>query len=313
MFSFSIQTSTAVVIGTTCLKEGQRTLYKGTMYSCIKSGKKLVWAWGDFTKATPSPTPTVSVTATPSPTPTVSVTATPSPTLNPTSAASPSPSNPLQIALDAAAAERAAGLAAVVAADAKLKAIICIPDGDCPLGSTGPGGGTVFYDAGIKNKWGRYLEYAPIGWSGTEIDPKTGWCGGTNEYLTKKLGILSGDVGKEIGKGKTNTNMLILFCSSGAGNLAHSYRGGGKEDWFLPSKLELNELCKFALRQPARKITNICTGITKLTIKRGGFERIYWSSTEENQRYALSQSFVAATQPISSKGSAFQVRPIRSF
>ena len=38
---------------------------------------------------------------------------------------------------------------------------ICVNGGACSVGDRGPGGGTVFYDAGSAQTWGRYLEVAP--------------------------------------------------------------------------------------------------------------------------------------------------------
>jgi M6 family metalloprotease-like protein len=74
----------AVKPGTTCKTLGTTSTSSGIKYTCIKSGKKLVWNKGiAVKKATPSPTPT----ATPSPTPT----ATPSPTPTPTATPTPNP------------------------------------------------------------------------------------------------------------------------------------------------------------------------------------------------------------------------------
>ena len=77
--------------GSTCKVLNQKVVYQNKTYTCVKSGKKLVWNQGVVVKkpvSTPSPAPTVTVTATPTPTPTVTVTATPTPTPTPT----PSPS-----------------------------------------------------------------------------------------------------------------------------------------------------------------------------------------------------------------------------
>jgi hypothetical protein len=72
----------AVTPGTKCLKAGATSTYHGKKYTCVKSGKNLVWDKGvaipkPIPAVTPTPTPTVS--ATPTPTPTVSATPTPTP------------------------------------------------------------------------------------------------------------------------------------------------------------------------------------------------------------------------------------------
>jgi hypothetical protein len=76
----------AVKPGTTCKKAGQTSTSSGIKYTCVKSGKKLVWNKGvAVPKPTPTPTaigdPIGAVGSTPSPTPTP--TSTPTPTVKP--------------------------------------------------------------------------------------------------------------------------------------------------------------------------------------------------------------------------------------
>ena len=81
-------TAAAPVTGKACSKLGLIQLYKSKNYTCIKSGKKLVWskpaAVVPKAKAIPTPTPTPTPSATPTPTPTPSATPTPTPTPIPT-------------------------------------------------------------------------------------------------------------------------------------------------------------------------------------------------------------------------------------
>jgi hypothetical protein len=73
--------------GASCTKAGSTAISAGKKYTCIKSGKKLVWDKGvAFATPVPAPTPTASPTPTPTPTPTTTPTpiATPTPTPTPT-------------------------------------------------------------------------------------------------------------------------------------------------------------------------------------------------------------------------------------
>ena len=72
----------AVKAGSACSKLGSTSTVSGKKYTCIKSGKKLVWNKG-VVVVKPTPVATATPTPTPTPTPTATPTATPTPTSAP--------------------------------------------------------------------------------------------------------------------------------------------------------------------------------------------------------------------------------------
>jgi hypothetical protein len=51
------------------------------------------------------------------------------------------------------------------------------------------------------------------------------------------------DTGVAVGSGRSNTALIVKQCGSDtAAGAAAGYRGGGMDDWFLPSKGELDAL-----------------------------------------------------------------------
>jgi len=88
---------------------------------------------------------------------------------------------------------------------------------------------------------------------------------------------------------------MVAACSSGAGNNARGYTGGGKSDWSMPSKDELNQLY-----------------LQKVTV--GGFAAVnYWSSSQDGSGFAWLQFFVSGGQGSVTKSVTSYVRPIRAF
>ena len=72
--------------GAKCVKKSATATSGGKLFTCIQSGKKLVWNKGvAIKKPTPAvtPTPTLTPTLTPTPTPTPTLTPTPTPTITP--------------------------------------------------------------------------------------------------------------------------------------------------------------------------------------------------------------------------------------
>ena len=102
------------------------------------------------------------------------------------------------------------------------------------LGSTGPGGGKVFYDAGSTLSWGRYME-APAGstWFSAGGDPSPGFGGGGN---TVQVGTSTA-----IGTAASNTTAMMVYDNIGEQKCAYrarSYTGGGVQ-WQVPSRDDL--------------------------------------------------------------------------
>ena len=181
----------------------------------------------------------------------------------------------------------------------------CIVGGNCPIGSKGPGGGVVFYDAGSRQSWGRYLEVAPNGWSGTAMDPKVTWCDAGSDYgnfqknRTSTTSVES-FLGEEIGTSVQNTDLIVAKCTQGAAHLARKYAGGGKSDWSLPSRGDMDLLFKYAM--------------TDKYLVEGG-SGSFWMSTEWGYHNALCQFLGGSYAGLGADGknTTKNVRPVRAF
>ena len=151
---------------------------------------------------------------------------------------------------------------------------------------------------------------------------------GDNLFVNCKTSYSEKDcTGTAVGTGKKNTELLVKAM----GSAAYSYRGlettsvyaaklcsdlvyNGFDDWFLPSKDELNLICTNLY---AKGLGGFSTADYKYDLG------IYWSSSEccfyyDNSiecRLAFSQSFTSIVQ-IQSEGSRIdfhRVRPVRAF
>lgn len=185
---------------------------------------------------------------------------------------------------------------------------------DCRIGDTGPGGGIVFYDAGQQELWGRYLEFAPSGWFGTKLDPTAEWCDSDGVLKWRYEYSPEGKKTLDIGAGKSNTDTMLSFCTSGAAIIARSYKGMGKDDWSLPSSRELLVLCEFWFDKTASIGAigaAICGGSTPRTDS-GYSGGLYWSSTRYSNETAQA---VEHWSPAVGRWmtNIYYIRPIRAF
>ena len=168
-------------------------------------------------------------------------------------------------------------------------ALTCAIGGVCAVGDPGPGGGVVFYDAGSTQSWGRYLEAAPVA---TEV--ARAWATTSNQSVD-----VTGADGTAIGTGATNTLDIVNQTGNVAATSAAVYCDslfyGGFDDWFLPSKDDLNQMY---LQQTA--IGGFSTGD-------------YWSSSDINSNAAWVQAFDDGNPYGDFKSGSFYVRPVRAF
>ena len=290
----------AVKAGATCSKIGKTATFNGKKFTCVKSKKKLLWNKGVALKRVPSARPSPSATASPSPSatasPSPSATASPSPiaTASPSPSATASPS-PSATASPSPSATASPSPSATVASPtvSNASSLGCAnPGGTCVVGDTGPGGGKVFYiQNGTKLGAWKYLEVAPSTWNG-ENEPAVPWCPATVSNLgTATLA----------GTGSANTQKIVSQCSdansdfSVAAKIASNYRGGGKTDWFLPSKDELSLL--FENRTLLGKVLNAAP---------------YWSSSQASSLTSWSLDLTTGAASADENGFDRYVRPIRT-
>ena len=109
--------------------------------------------------------------------------------------------------------------------------------------------------------------------------------------------VVTGAAGTAIGTGQANTTAIVTIQGTGsyAAQLCNDLIVSGYDDWFLPSKDELNKLW-----------------INRVAI--GGFaDYYYWSSSELNANYAWSHSFFIGYQGGSNKSLSLRVRAVRAF
>ena len=114
----------------------------------------------------------------------------------------------------------------------------------------------------------------------------------------------SGEYGTQtgIGTGKTNTAIIVSKASNSrnpnVATLCNDYTYGGYDDWFLPSKDELNLMY---------------TNLHKASL--GGFANYnYWSSSEfKHTWYAWKQDFNDGDQDYYDRYNGSRVRPVRAF
>ncbi len=163
------------------------------------------------------------------------------------------------------------------------------------IGGVGPAGGLVFYDKGVTSDGWRYLEAAP---QSTEWTLKV-WGGHGTE--------VTGADGTAVGTGKRNSIEVVNQFGATepfegkpdyAAKLAGDLSEGGYEDWFLPSKDELDLMY---------------TDLHSASI--GSFDDdYYWSSSEPDALKAWIQYFLDGSQyGTVSKTNSYRVRAARAF
>jgi len=170
------------------------------------------------------------------------------------------------------------------------------------IGDPGPAGGIIFYDKGDTSGGWRYLEAAP---ADTEFSAEWGLYG-TDITNTSTA----------IGAGQANTTAIIeAIAAASAGQMApvtntaaqrcDALEAGGFDDWFLPSKDELNLMYE--------NIEGFNTTGRIVTVT-------YWSSSAyrgHSQYYTWTQRFSDGVQDMPNtnikRTDALRVRAVRQF
>ena len=200
------------------------------------------------------------------------------------------------------------------------------------IGDTGPGGGTIFYTQSSFNcgplaqQICRYLEVAPANWNGAGIE-QTSWAQAAPiRYNNRHVGDTGGNLatGNFLGLGLRNTRAIVAQGNTdtltSVAAIADSYTttvsGVVYDDWYIPSAVELNQMCKWARNQAWVSIATQCdtSGLINSGPGASGFGTLdYWSSTESAADSAKIQNFSSGIYFDKLKSLSYRIRPIRSF
>ncbi len=162
------------------------------------------------------------------------------------------------------------------------------------IGDTGPAGGKIFYvNENYETDDWRYLEAAP-----TEHEQDARW--GANLKMATST---------DIGTGRANTELIVAETEGYDRDIGTEYAAkicsefvlNGYDDWFLPSRDELD-----ALYQHRNKVGGF--------VEQPHTNTIYWSSSASTQYVILAwgQDDHGQSGRLN-KGSSLTVRPVRSF
>ena len=205
----------------------------------------------------------------------------------------------------------------------------------CVVGDVGPGGGTVFYVATTPFACGPtrsesclYLEAAPARWNAGAVDPNRTWAKYPfNSAVVDNPSSPETASATGIGWGYRNTRAIILQgnteTATSAAALADLYApsvaGVIVDDWYLPSKDELTQMCRWQQGLPWVSNATTCTGGVKNTGPgaNGFLNNFYWSSTQGN---VIGEAWHQSMDPESDPGAGYEpkndinrARPIRAF
>ncbi len=174
----------------------------------------------------------------------------------------------------------------------------CDTGGPYVVGDIGPGCGTIFYVDMSRAAGSQFWEV------GSDLGT-AGW------------GCSTTDIGSEtaVGTGATNTGLINAGCvTAGIAARVASAPAGGFSDWFLPSKDELNQLCKYARTQSTAVVDQAVQCASTGTLLPGFASFYYWSSSQSGAGGAWAQNLFNGVQDGGDKNNGSQrVRPVRSF
>jgi hypothetical protein len=169
------------------------------------------------------------------------------------------------------------------------------------VGGPGPGGGIIFYISPTDFDCGptlaakcKYLEAAPTNWNGGVVNPYRTWASST--YATTVVNNATSPqtaTATAIGSGYQNTRAIILQgntdTATSAAALADYYTNSntGVADWYLGSKDEVTQMCKWVRNRPWVSDATACSTSGSLNTGPGaaGFTTWNWSSSESTGVY----------------------------